>query len=331
RDLLTSTIPCTIKVEKGGYTTIYRDTYLYPSTPTYFDIEWEVTQTCNGYVYDHMGDALSSATVKLIRMSDSAVLESGTTSVSGYYTFSEDVQENLYCKIQVEKTNYETQYITMNCDEQTTYTNFRSADTTVNKIAAFFYATDATTYANLSIYGDQLINDEGFDTVMYFEDEDDWDGYIIGDIDGNETSEDFVFLYFCGHGGYDSGDDDSWVDLLNSGTEKMYSDNLVTALLSLESNNIFVIVESCHSGGFIDDLEDSDRFIISTTDKVNDAYVYYSIPNDPIFTHNFFERIDADYDDYESYLYGRQEAISEHYDQNPQYDDQIAYTWFKWW
>ena len=108
RDLLTSTIPCTIKVEKSGYTTIYRDTYLYPSNPTNLDIEWEVTQTCDGYVYDHVGDALASATVKLIKISNSAVLDSDTTDANGAYSFSEDVQENLYCQVQVEKTNYKS-------------------------------------------------------------------------------------------------------------------------------------------------------------------------------------------------------------------------------
>ena len=194
RDLLTSTIPCTIKVEKGGYTTIYRDTYLHPSTPTYFDIEWEVTQTCNGYVYDHVGDAISSATVKLIRISDSAVLESGTTNVNGYYSFSEDVQENLYCKIQAEKTNYETHYITMNCDEQTTGTTFRIADTTVDKIAVFFYATDVINYEHISIYGDQLENEEGFDTILYYENTSSWRLNMVY-LDSIENSDDFVFIH----------------------------------------------------------------------------------------------------------------------------------------
>ena len=72
RTLLQETIPCTIRVEKSGYTTIYRDTYLYPTVGTNLDVEWEITQTCNGYVYDHVADALSGATVKLIRISDSA-------------------------------------------------------------------------------------------------------------------------------------------------------------------------------------------------------------------------------------------------------------------
>ncbi|MHA1419446.1 MAG: C13 family peptidase, partial [Candidatus Heimdallarchaeaceae archaeon] len=342
RDLLTSTIPCTIKVEKGGYTTIYRDTYLYPSTPTYFDIEWEVTQTCNGYVYDHMGDALSSATVKLIRMSDSAVLESDDTSVSGYYTFSEDVQENLYCKIQVEKTNYETQYVTMNCDEQTTYTSFRSADTTVDKIAVFLYATDLTDSTFIESYGEQLENDEGFDTIMYYEDEEDWEEAIIVDLDGNETNDDFVFLYIAGHGNYDDKEENSYLRIDPSTNTYMYSDELVTCLNALESDNIFILIFSCHAGGFEEDLAQSGRFIITESDCDTVAYLMDFVPDESVFSYYFFYRLACGDSGSSAYETARTLTISYYeenieggeYDEEPQYpmkNDQIAYTWFEWW
>ncbi len=66
-------------------------------------------------------------------------------------------------------------------------------------------------------------------------------------------------------------------------------------------------------------------------DEDNRAYLFDSYPDDPIFTHYFFERIDLGYIDYDSYLYARQKAIDENNDQNPQYNDQIAYEWFTWW
>ncbi len=336
RDLLTSTIPCTIKVEKSGYTTIYRDTYLYPSTPTYFDIEWEITQTCNGHVYDHVGDAISSATVKLIRISDSAVLESGTTNVNGYYSFSEDVQENLYCKIQVEKTNYETHYITMNCDEQTTYTTFRIADTTVDKIAVFFYATDAITYEYISIYGDQLEEEEGFGIILYYENTSSW-RINMAYLDSIENSDDFVFIHIMTHGNYDEEEDDSYCRMQDPADpgdpDIMYSSDFATYLGYLESENIFVLVGSCHSGGFVDDLEGSNRFIISTTDHDHDSYPYtQNIPNcEPCFEHYFFSRISQGYGDYSSYTYAETQTESAHPLQDPMYDNEISYTWFEWW
>lgn len=218
--------PCTIKVEKSGYTTIYRDTYLYPDVRTDFDIEWEITQTCNGYVYDHVDDALSGATVKLIRISDSAVLESDTTDVNGYYSFSEDVQENLYCKIQAEKTGYETHYITIYCSEQTTSYTFRIASTSVDKIAVFFYATDAITYDYISIYGDQLEDEEGFDTIIYIENTDDWEGNMTY-LDTLEDSDDFVFIHIMTHGGYISQIDNSFCEMEDGVfPDKMYSNQL---------------------------------------------------------------------------------------------------------
>ena len=327
--LLQQTIECTIKVEKSGYTTLYRDTYLYPSNGTDLDIEWEITQTCNGYVYDHRGIALSDATVKL--KEGSTVLESDTTDANGYYSFSEDVQENLYCKIQAEKTGYETHYIYIYCSDQTTSNTFRIAADSAQKYALFFYASDAVEEQYMETYGEQLIDDEGFDSVAYYEDEDDWDGIIRGVLDTNETSNDFDFIYVVGHGNYDSEDDDSYVITDPSTNAKMYSDDLASELSVLESKNIFVLIESCKSGGFVDDVQGSDIFVISTTDKTNYAYLFAAAPDDPIFTHYFFERIDQGYNDGDSYSYARQEAIDENNDQNPQYNDQIDYEWFKWW
>jgi len=343
RDLLEETKECTIKVEKSGYTTIYRDTYLYPSDPTDFDIEWEVTQTCNGYVYDQNNLAVSGATVKLI--DDTTVLDSDTTDVYGYYSFSEDVQENLYCKIQAEKTGYETHYTYIYCSEQTTSYTFRIAETSANKIALFLYATDAVVDTDIESYGNQLINDEGFDTVMYYEDldeENDWQSAILGDLDSNETSHDFVFIHISGHGGYDEENDNSYLSTDTDQDCEMYSDDLATCINALESHNIFILITSCHAGGFVDDLKGTGVFVITESNSSSVAYAFGSVPAESVFSYYFYEKLDADYSDTEAYnsakslteTYYEEEIEGTQYDQDPQYilkDDQILYTWFEWW
>jgi len=338
-DWLLETIECTIKVEKSGYTTIYRDTYLYPSDPTDFNIEWEVTQTCNGYVYDQNNLAVAGATVKLI--DDTTVLDSDTTDVYGYYSFSEDVQENLYCKIQAEKTGYETHYIYIYCSEQTTSYTFRIADPLANKIALFLYATDAVVDTDIESYGNQLINDEGFDTVMYYEDEEDWEGAIIGDLDSNETSHDFVFIHISGHGAYDSGEDNSYLITDPSTETRMYSDDLATCINALESHNIFILITACHAGGFEDDLKGTGVFVITESNSSSPAYALGSVPAESAFSYYFYEKLDADYSDTDAYnsakslteTYYEEEIEGSQYDEGPQYilkDDQILYTWFEW-
>ena len=346
RDILMEDIPATIKVEKSGYTTIYRDTTLQKDSPTPLDIEWEVTQTCNGYVYDHVGDALSSATVKLIRISDSSVLDSDTTDANGYYSFSEDVQENLYCKIQAEKTGYETHYLTIYCDEVTTSVTFRIADTSADKIAVFFYATNAITYDYISIYGEQLEEEEGFDTIIYHENTSSWRLDMVN-LDSIENSDDFVFIHIMTHGNYNETSDDSYCVMEEGDNpELMYSSDFATYLSYLESENIFVLVGACHSGGFVDDVQDSNRFVISTTEQDKVAYSYSSnVPNDePCFEHYFFYRLSCGDSGTSAYDSAKSSTIQFYEDniepypwpidkgpQCPLIDNQLAYTWFEWW
>ena len=327
-DLLMSPIGGVIKVEKSGYTTIYRSVILEPNKPTRLDIEYLVDFRCKGYVYDHMGNALSGATVKLIKVSGGTVLNTDTTDGNGYYDFTTEVMENLYCKIQASKSGYETHYITVYAGDGTTTYNFRIASTSALKMATFFYATDAAYYSTLKPFGDQLINEEGFDTVLYRENADDWLDVIQHDIDDLETSSSFVFIYVMAHGGYSSSSDDSYCAMEPGWfPEKMYSSELASALTCLESKNIFVLIESCESGGFVDDVKSSNRFVISTTDHYNSAWAVY----DPRFTYYFFEALYSGKSDNEAFSYAKSNAQSEHPTQNPMYNDQMAYTWFKWW
>ncbi len=331
-DLLQQTIECTIKVEKSGYTTIYRDTYLYPSTGTDLDIEWEITQTCNGYVYDDASDPISSATVKL--KDGLTVLDSDTTDVNGYYSFSEEVQENLYCELKAENTSVVFNSLYIYCSDQTTSHNFR----TVEKIAVFFYATDAITESYIDNFGDQLEAEEGFDTIIYHENTGDWEG-DMEDLDDIEGAEDYVFIHVMTHGNYESGTDESDCTMqdasLYQNPDKMYSSEFGSSLDDIESDSIFVIIGSCYSGDFIDDCKGANRFIITTTDEDSLAYRWFDgdpIPNvEPSFEHFFFERISDGYSDSSAFTYATTETQDDWPYQDPLYDDQLSYTWFLYW
>ena len=158
-------------------------------------------------------------------------------------------------------------------------------------------------------------------------------------IDTLESSDDFVFIHVMTHGGYDSQTDDSSCRMQDEyqyqNPDTMYSSEFATSLNNFESENIFVLVGSCHSGGFVDDLEGSDRFIISSTDTDNYAWPWKnhgSIPNvEPSFEHFFFLRISQGYSDRSSYFYAVTETQNDWPNQEPMYDDQIAYPWFEWW
>lgn len=299
--------------------------------------------TCYGYVRTHVSQPLSSVTVRLYN-SIGTLLVSTTTNSQGYYTLSygsDGLGESL--KLQITKTGYETQYVYVS-DNGNFNRNFYTAPTNVKKIAVFFYATDATTYSYVSAWGNQLKNEEDFTSVIYYENPTDWQSTIRNNIAPLEDGNTLLFLYFCAHGDYDSVNSNSymrirhvwvwdlWPFFGHYDDKYIYSNTLNTELDTyIESGNVFVVIESCHSGGFVDDLTEAGVFVISTTDYNNLAYCMGPVPNQGIFSYYFFNRIHNNYGDYSSYSYARTQAISLHSDQNPMYNDQIPYEWFKWW
>ena len=336
-DLLQETIPVEIKVEKNGYTTIYRETYLYPSVPTNLDIEYLVDLRCKGYVYNHIGTTLTSATVKLIKVSGGAVLKSVTTDSNGYYDFTKKVMENLYCKLQASKAGYETQYITLYASDQTTTANFRIAANSADRIAVFFYATDAIVEDYITPYGDQLEAEEGFDVVLYFENTGNL-ASAMSTVDTYENADDFVFIHIMTHGEdwYETGI--SAIDLNADSIFETTAGIFNTQLNRLESANIMLLVGACHSGSFIEACSGSGRFIITATDIDHSAYpMEEAIPNtEPVFEHFFFEVMSSNLGDstiYSSARYDTMVYVEEEYEeeQYPRKSDLCPYTWFKWW
>ncbi|MHA1258439.1 MAG: C13 family peptidase [Candidatus Heimdallarchaeaceae archaeon] len=185
-------------------------------------------------------------------------------------------------------------------------------------------------------------DEEGFDMIMYYEDEEDWEEAIIIDIDGNETAEDFVFIYIAGHGAYDEVEENSYLRIDPSTNTYMYSDELASCLNALETDNIFIIIFSCHAGGFKDDLKQSGRFVITESDCNTVAYLMDSVPDESVFSYYFFYRLNCGDSDNSAYISARTLTIEYYeeniegglYDSGPQYpmkNDQIFYIWFEWW
>jgi hypothetical protein len=186
--------------------------------------------------------------------------------------------------------------------------------------------------------------EEGFDTIMYYEDEEDWENAIITDLDGNETSDDFVFIHILGDGAYDSVEDNSYLEIEPNNNTLLYSDELAACLNSLESDNIFVLITSCYAGGFEDDCNAIGRFIITESNSTTVAYGIDNLPAEGVFSHYFYNLLDLDYSATDAYQsanvltqdWYEEEIEPEPYptDQGPQVpmmNDRVSYIWFKWW
>jgi len=80
---------------------------------------------------------------------------------------------------------------------------------------------------------------------------------VFNTLSGILGSEDYLFIYTTDHGGQQSGDD-VYINLWN---ETMNDDEFATEVNKVNAGHISVVMEQCHSGGFVSDLSSLGRVI----------------------------------------------------------------------
>lgn len=195
------------------------------------------------------------------------------------------------------------------------------------RIASFFYDVDDRTDWVHS-FGDQLKYEEGFDHILYFMGIQDWQSQLQY-IDTIETPNDHVFFFFVGHGSYHNATgtigisySQVWLDP-DASDANLKSYQLGNSLDEMDSDSLIVMVESCFSGGFIEDCRGPNRFIMTSTDKST-----YSMPDFPgswFYYIRYMNEINAFFEsrEYINQVWGDE--------MNPQYDYQLPDHWFEGW
>jgi hypothetical protein len=80
---------------------------------------------------------------------------------------------------------------------------------------------------------------------------------VFNTLSGILDTDDYLFIFSTDHGGQDSGDD-VYINLWN---ETMNDDEFAVEVNKVNAGEINIVMEQCHSGGFIADLSDENRVI----------------------------------------------------------------------
>ncbi|MBD3191115.1 MAG: hypothetical protein GF308_10745 [Candidatus Heimdallarchaeota archaeon] len=310
--------------------------------------------TYKGYVYDHTGsDDLSGAFVYMYDDHGNQV-DNDITDSNGYYKLTHYTCDYTTYTIEVSKTYYHPQSIDVYSSGIHNY-NFYLENTLADKFAIFFYASDAIEDTHIYTYRNRLRDGEGFDYTYIHKDVNDWKAKMSY-IDSMENENDFIFIYLAGHGTYSNSDSIVRVNPGNDGyrgamvtdseptTVDIKSSEFETEINKLESKNILVVVESCFSGGFYEDLKyKSGVQVITSSDKYNAAYFYNAVEmnigdaDEGCFSHYYFAKIYSGGSDSVAFSYARSKTLQfvDYYDfdyeQNPLRYDGTLYPWFRYW
>jgi len=189
------------------------------------------------------------------------------------------------------------------------------------KIAVFFWATDAGTSSLISKYIGYL-QDEGYTKFFNFRDSTN----VAADcqsVDAYEDSDDTVFVYIIGHGNNDGYH--SYTAFRPSGSF-VYSNTFRSYMDAWEAPRKCILVESCHSGDWADDFRASPYLAMSTSDETHNSYAYSTLPGEGKFSYYFFYRIRQGYSAVSAFNFASGYVSSPV--QNPKIADYSTYSWF---
>lgn len=198
---------------------------------------------------------------------------------------------------------------------------------TGEKIAVFFWASDAGIQANIDEYWGVLQN-EGYTVKFDFRDTPDFEA-DFNTVEAYEDPEDTIFFYFFGHGN-NNGEDS--LTAFAPGTSVVYSSELRVMFDRLDAERIGYLVESCHSGGFPIDFQADPYLAMSTSDEDHNSYALATLPGEGLFSDAFFDHVLDGFNAVDSFYFARQvvfdNARNDRFSQFPLIFDQSTYVWF---
>ncbi len=195
------------------------------------------------------------------------------------------------------------------------------------KIAVFFWASDAGTQANIDEYWG-ILQAEGYTKKFDFGDTADF-AADFAIVEAYEDPEDTIFFYLFGHGN-NNGEDS--LTAFAPGTSVVYSSELRVMFDTLDAERIGYLVESCHSGGFPLDFQAEPYLAMSTSDETHNSYALSTLPGEGLFSDAFFDHVWDGFNAVDSFYFARQvvfdNARNDRFSQFPLIEDHSDYVWF---
>jgi len=283
---------------------------------TVFDVHGATS--FNGYVKDENGNPINGASIILYDCYEN-IMGFTLTNSAGYYGFSAYLNGNSPYSLYAGKEGYETKTIVV-----TSGGSYNFELEKFEKIAVFFWASDAGTQAAIDGHIDVL---ENLGYTKFFEYRNQGDVYgALCEIDTYEKYFDTIFVYIIGHGFYTEVDDYSTTKFKPNGAEtksfefRNYINNY------WEAERRCILVESCESRGWADDFAETPYLAMSTSDEDHSSYCYGGDPpGEGKFSHYFFYAIGSlQKNAVQAFNY----ACIYTSNQNPQIRDYSTYVWF---
>jgi len=277
--------------------------------------------------------------VKVELLEDGSPKDTDYTNGNGDYELEWNVQRFKFYSLRISKSGYNTdsQYIIA-----TSATHVENR-TIYGRVALFFWASDVANATMIEEYGDYLVGDEGFTDILYREDDLDWED-SIDDLDDLETHNSLIFIHIYCHGSTTINVDSPYGDTVahirgENAQAYILSSAFADKIECLESNNIFVLVDTCNSGDFVKEYNKPERsaekvFVMSSanfehgesypaamwfgdTKQWFDEYEDYLGSWGGAFSHYFFERLADGYNNTQAYSYASSSTYT------------YAYTYFE--
>ena len=295
--------------------------------------------------------------VKVELLEDGNVKRADYTDINGYYEFTWTVERFKFYSIRIYKLGFNKQDQNVLPNSSSHTQNFELD----GRVALFLWASDVANQSIMEELADQLKTNESFTDFLYYEDEEDWEDSIDA-LYAIATYDSLVFIYIIGHGdsfNFWNPEDEIYEKVtrvyncgLNNTDSYIRSNNFVEKLQDLNSQNIFLLVDSCHSGDFVEEWEkpayNTENVFAMSSANYTDSVRWYGDngtdynPEDEdgsayggTFSHFFFERLSQGYTDIQSFNYAYVNTnayamafLNQSINQQPQIRDRLDYTWF---
>jgi len=243
------------------------------------------SSTFQGTVEDCSNNPLSGVSVVLADCYFN-ILGYDTTDSSGDYSFDVTLNGNSPYYLTATKTRFTTGMETVY--GQGTY-NIDLVGIT-EKIAVFFWASDAGLESVMDSYINYLELYEDYTKFYKFEDSSDVES-DFQTVDAYEHDQDIIFVYIMGHGNYY--DSHSYTYFKEDSSSRVYSNTCRGYMDQWEAPKKCLLVESCESGDWADDFAASPYLAMSTSDEFHSSHSYNDepLPYEGEFSHWFFVRL----------------------------------------
>lgn len=192
------------------------------------------------------------------------------------------------------------------------------------KIGVFFWASDAGTQTVINEYK-AVLQSEGY--TKFFEFKDTTNFYSdFQQVAAYEDSDDIVFFYLFGHGANDGSH--SLTAFRTGGYSVVYSNTFRTYCDTLDSTRVGLVISSCDSGDWSDDMRGGGYLAISSSDETHYSWAVSTLPGEEVFANYFFYYVSIGYNAVEAYNAANTQMPTGYYAQYPKLCDQCSYSFF---